>query len=233
MAGDVALIVTAAGEGSRMGADVRKPFLEICGAPVLHRTLERFTRVEGIFQTILALHPEDYERREEILSAARPLGATDASPGGSCRSETVENALGAVSERAGIVLIHDAVRPFVSAGVVEGVIEAARRSGAAIAAARPADTVKRAEGVAVVETLPREALFLVQTPQGFRAEVIKRAYARRAGREFTDDAALVEEAGGRVEVVESGRLNFKITTVEDLELARAVFGAARTGRLQF
>lgn len=228
-----ALVIPAAGTGSRMKSASRKPFMLLGGRPILHHTLERFAGIESIGQVVVALNPADFEHRDEIISAVAPLGVTDLVEGGATRSESVANALGVIRDEIEIVLIHDAVRPFVAQSVIEGVIEAAARCGAAMAAVGVKDTVKSVEGGMVRATLPREQLYLAQTPQGFRRELIARLYCSADGKSFTDDARLVEADGGAVEVVESSNLNFKITTPEDLELASAVLEAASAGRLHF
>lgn len=220
---DTALIVTAAGSSTRMRGGVRKPFLDLGGKTILRVTVERFAPVGRICQVIVTLNRDDLGRKDELLRLDVAPAITDVVAGGATRTDSVANALAALDERAQIVLIHDAVRPFVKREVIEGVIAAAEAAGAAIAACPVKDTLKRSEGGLIRETVPREELFCAQTPQGFRREVIEKAYRMRAGRDFTDDALLVEAMGGRVAVVESGYDNFKITTQEDLEMARAIF----------
>lgn len=222
MPGAIALIIPAAGIGSRMKCDIRKPFLTLCGKPILYLTLERFQLIGGISQVILAVNGGDFPRKAALLAETAPLGVTDVVKGGATRTESVANALRALRADVDVVLIHDAVRPFVAVEVVEGVIEAARRVGAAIAAAPVKDTVKRVEGGLITGTVPRDALYLAQTPQGFRREVVEEAYRRAGGGAFTDDASLVEALGGQVAIVPSTYGNFKITTPEDLALAEAV-----------
>jgi 2-C-methyl-D-erythritol 4-phosphate cytidylyltransferase len=225
MNGRISLIVPAAGEGTRMKANVRKPFLTLAGRPILHHTLDRFRGFAGISQVILAVNGVDFANNEAFLAEMSCFGVTDVVKGGATRTESVSNALAALAPGVEIVLIHDAVRPFVSLDVIHGVIEAAAKHGAAIAAAPVKDTVKRVSGGLITGTVPRDSLYLAQTPQGFRREVIVAAYRRAAPAEFTDDAAVVEAAGGQVAVVPSTYDNFKITTPDDLALAKAVFAA--------
>jgi 2-C-methyl-D-erythritol 4-phosphate cytidylyltransferase/2-C-methyl-D-erythritol 2,4-cyclodiphosphate synthase len=146
--------------------------------------------------------------------------------GGDRRQDSVANAFDAVAERAEIVLVHDAARPFVTAEVISRTIDGASAYGAAIAAVPVRDTVKRVsldgEGGVIAETIPRETVFLAQTPQAFRRGVLRDAVrAGRAGASGTDEAALAEHAGHRVRIVEGDPANVKITTAEDLERARA------------
>lgn len=230
---EVALIVPAAGEGARMKSNARKPFILLAGEPILHVTLERFLGIRGIAQVILALNPADFVRRDRILSEVAPLGVTDIVEGGATRTDTVSAALERLAENIDIVLIHDAVRPFVARRVIEEVIEAARRTGAAIAAAPVKDTLKRVEEGVARATLPRMGLYCAQTPQGFQRDLIEKAYRNRRPGVFTDDACLVEDSGGAVVIVESSQVNFKVTTPADLELANTVLRAAREGRLDF
>ena len=226
MPGDVALILPAAGLGTRMKAAVRKPFLEIAGKPILALTLERFHGIARIGQIIIAVNGDDLARRQAMLAEWAPLGVTDVVAGGATRTESVRNALAALGGDAKIVLIHDAVRPFVHHGVISAVIDAAGKTGAAIAAVPVKDTIKRVDEGRIVGTVPRLGLYLAQTPQGFRREIIERVYRDLAGADFTDDASLVEASGGEVAIVESTYDNIKITTPEDLELARHLAGRA-------
>ena len=157
--------------------------------------------------------------------------------GGDRRQDSVANAFDHVSAKTEVVLVHDAARPFVSAGVISRTIQAAARHGAAVAAIAAHDTVKRvehaAEGAVIVETIPRDTIYLAQTPQGFRRDVLKAAVALgRSGVEATDEAALAERAGFKVHVVQGETSNVKITTEEDLAAARrhaAPPAAARVG----
>ena len=225
MAADVALVIAAAGEGARMKSAVRKPFLDLGGRPIIAVTLEKFAPVTRICQVIVTLNKVDYAERESLLKGPLPLSVTNVVAGGATRTGSVANALAVLSPAARIVLIHDAVRPFVSTAVIESVIAAAERFGAAIAAAPVRDTIKRVQSGLIAGTVPREGLYLAQTPQGFRREIIERAYASRGDRDFTDDALLVEASGGKVAIVEGGCANFKITTPEDLAIARAIIAA--------
>lgn len=142
--------------------------------------------------------------------------------GGAERQDSVWAGLRALDRDVEIVVIHDAVRPFIDAEMIERAVEAAQRHGAAIYAVRPRDTVKRGAADRVEETLPRDQLWLVQTPQAFRYELIREAYeeAFQRGLYGTDDAALVEWLGREVVVLEGRHWNLKITTPEDLEIAR-------------
>jgi len=152
--------------------------------------------------------------------------------GGGRRQDSVANGFDAVSPSADIVLVHDAARPFISASLIDQTIDAAATHGAAIVALQSKDTVKRVEAGIIVDTIPREQVYLAQTPQGFRREVLAAAVAiGRSGIEATDEAALAERAGYRVHVVDGDPGNVKITTEEDLRVARARTGATSTTRI--
>jgi len=222
MSGGVALIIPAAGEGARMKSAVRKPFLDLGGRPVLHVVLERCTAAAAMRQVIVAVGPQDYRRHEALLAQLSRFGVTDVVEGGRTRTQTVSNALAALGDEVEVVLIHDAVRPFVRPEVVRGVIDLAARHGAAIAAVPVKDTIKSVKEGVITSTVQRCGLYLAQTPQGFRREVITGVYRGLGGDDYTDDAALVEAAGLEVRIVESTYDNFKITTPEDLLFARAL-----------
>jgi 2-C-methyl-D-erythritol 4-phosphate cytidylyltransferase/2-C-methyl-D-erythritol 2,4-cyclodiphosphate synthase len=181
---------------------------------LLERSIDAFRSHPLIGEVIVALSPQ----------ASMP-GAMDGVrivEGGARRQDSVANAFDAVREDAEIVLVHDAARPFVSAEVITRTIEAAAAHGAAIAAVAAVDTVKRVDaGKTIIETLPREEIYLAQTPQGFRRDVLARAIELgRSGVDGTDEAALAERAGHRVQVVTGENSNVKITTASDLERAR-------------
>jgi 2-C-methyl-D-erythritol 4-phosphate cytidylyltransferase len=209
----VALIL-AAGRGERLGADRPKALAALAGRPLLEWSVDALRAVSSIERIVVALPP----------GAVAPAG-TIGVPGGAVRSESVRLALAAAGP-GDPVLVHDAARPLLKRELAERVIEAALREGvdAAIAAAPVTDTVKRVgvgESRTVLETLDRSDLWAVQTPQVFRRAVLERALDVPAEvlAQATDDAWLVERAGGRVVVVEAPRENLKVTTPLDLALA--------------
>ena len=224
----VTAIIAAGGSGRRLGASVPKQLLDVGGRTLLERSIDAFRSHPAVDEVIVAV-PAD-------MLAAPPSclawldGARDVRlvAGGERRQDSVANAFAAVSETVDIVLVHDAARPFVTSDVISRAIEGAVAHGAAIAALPVSDTVKRvmpAGGSVIVETLPREEMFLAQTPQAFRREVLQSAIA--AGRsaevtpEVTDEAMLAERAGYRVHVVIGDPGNGKVTTAADLAGARA------------
>jgi 2-C-methyl-D-erythritol 4-phosphate cytidylyltransferase/2-C-methyl-D-erythritol 2,4-cyclodiphosphate synthase len=214
----VTAIIAAGGAGRRLGAGLPKQLLEIDGRSLLDWSVAAFLAHPQVAAVIVALPAE--------LAAAPPKGLdrTTVVVGGSRRQDSVANAFDAIAPDTDIVLVHDAARPFVSGDVITRAIEGAAEHGAAIAAVPVSDTVKRVDDAGrqvIVETVPRERVFLAQTPQAFRRDVLRDAVAvGRAGVEATDEAALAERAGHAVRVVAGDPANVKITTAVDLESAR-------------
>jgi 2-C-methyl-D-erythritol 4-phosphate cytidylyltransferase len=237
----VIVIIPAAGLGTRMApvpsaqdkgkkSAPSKQFTDLGGKPILIHTLRKFAAVDAVteiwvalreceiegFRTRLATEANDVVKKKRVKLVA----------GGEHRQQSVANALNAVSAAADdIVLVHDAVRPFVTTEITREVIEAARKYGAAIAGLPAVDTVKQvertADGALVKATIPRERVVMAQTPQGFRYGVIKKAFDEAAADGFlgTDEASLVERAGHEVAVVMGSPRNIKITSPADMELA--------------
>ena len=196
----VSVIFPAAGEGRRMNAGKNKVLLELMGKPILVRTLLRFSECPAVDDFIVVVG-------EEVVA------------GGSERQYSVRNGIAALHPDADVVLVHDAARPLVSVKTIEAVTAEAWRSGAAIAAVRAKNTIKVVRGDGVVESTPERAnLWEVQTPQGFRRDILEAAYRRAEADGFlgTDDAGLVERMGLPVRVVEGSYRNIKVTTPEDL-----------------
>ena len=215
------LLIVAAGSGSRLGRDEPKALAPLGGRPILSRALDAFLPL-SFARTVVTAPPE---RIEEFARVAGP--AVRVVAGGVTRSDSVRRGVEALGPSDGDVLaIHDAARPFVTTEEIGAVLRAAQETGAAIAATPVVDTMKRAAGGRIVETVEREGLYGAATPQAFRADVLRRAMA--AGGESTDEAALCERLGIPVAIVPVSRFCFKITTPEDLELAEAIL--ARRGR---
>ena len=209
-----AALVVAAGSGERLGADRPKAFVVLAGRPMLEWSLDAL-RAAGIADVVVAA-PEGVEV---------PGGV----PGGRTRSESVRNALAAAPADADAIVVHDAARPLVTPEHFTRALAALDRADAAIAAVPVTDTVKEVgPGQLVLRTLDRSRLWAVQTPQVFRRDVLERALSVRAEvlEQATDDAWLVERAGGRVVVVESTAENLKVTTPFDLRVAELLLTAA-------
>jgi 2-C-methyl-D-erythritol 4-phosphate cytidylyltransferase len=239
----VVVIIPAAGLGTRMTSAPNakgrkgtpsKQFAELGGTPILIHTLRQFSAGPEISEIWVALRAGEIgsfrarleQEGKDILQKNVQLVE-----GGEHRQQSVANALAVVSASGDdIILVHDAVRPFVSREIIELVIQAAQKYGAAIAAMPAVDTVKQvertAEGALVRATVPREKVVMAQTPQGFRYDVLKKAFDEAAADGFTgtDEASLVERSGHPVAVVMGSPRNIKITTPADLELAEFYLG---------
>jgi 2-C-methyl-D-erythritol 4-phosphate cytidylyltransferase/2-C-methyl-D-erythritol 2,4-cyclodiphosphate synthase len=227
----VTAIIAAAGSGSRLGSAVPKQLLDVGGRSMLSRSIAAFDTHPAISEVIVVMPASlvDGGAMDYIGPTKHDLRLVT---GGERRQDSVANAFDRVPDVADVVLIHDAARPFVSADTISRTIDAAARHGAAIAALEVRDTVKRVERDVIVETVPRESIFLAQTPQGFRRDVLAAAIAMgRSGIEATDEAALAERAGHPVHVVRGDTANVKITTDEDLAAARRHAGAGTAGRV--
>lgn len=223
----VAAIIAAGGRGLRLGADRPKQFLEIGGRSILAMSVAALAASDRIDEIVIAL-PEDHLEAESraIRSAiARPLSFV---AGGARRQDSVANAFAKTSSQADVILIHDAARPFVTPDVIGRAIDGAKNYGAAIVAIAARDTIKQATGEAKADgarligaTIPRDTVFLAQTPQAFRRDILARALGEGSGIDATDEAMLVERLGLPVHVVEGDQRNVKITTPEDLATAQA------------
>jgi 2-C-methyl-D-erythritol 4-phosphate cytidylyltransferase len=236
----VIVIIPAAGLGTRMasssataqGKAPSKQFLTIAGAPILVHTLRKFVACEQVDEIFIALRPQEAEGFISDLAAyGIDPKRVRVAEGGEHRQQSVANALKAVTADPGdIVLVHDAVRPFVEQETILGVIEAVKKHGAAIAGMPAVDTIKQvertADGAIIRATIPREVLVQAQTPQGFRYGALKDAFDEAEREEFlgTDEASLLERAGQDVYVVMGSPRNIKITTPSDLELAEFYLG---------
>ena len=228
----VTVIFPAAGIGRRMGAGRNKALLHLCGKPVLVRTLLAFSACDKVDDFIVAVGAEEVEAATRLLEKTQGLKPFRVVAGGAERQYSVQNALAALSPDAEIVLVHDAARPLVTVKTIEAVVAEAWRSGAAIAAVRAKNTIKIVRGDGTVESTPdRARLWEVQTPQGFRRDILEEAYRRAAQEGYlgTDDAALVERMGIAVREVEGDDRNIKLTTPEDLWTAEMFLGRDALG----
>jgi 2-C-methyl-D-erythritol 4-phosphate cytidylyltransferase len=225
----VLAIIPAAGVGVRMGGGTPKQFLSLEGVPIFVHTLRKFAASEAIDNIFLALRPEDMDRagtdvdREHFSKSVRLVC------GGATRQETVTRALAEAPPSSELVVVHDAVRPFIELEMIQRVVEAARKDGAAILGIPSVDTVKQVERHTILGTIPRERIVLAQTPQAFRYDIIQEAYTRAAADGFngTDESSLVERLGYTVTVLMGSDRNIKITKPSDLPLARLYIAQER------
>jgi 2-C-methyl-D-erythritol 4-phosphate cytidylyltransferase len=235
----VIVIIPAAGLGTRMApvpsakaskgkkSPPSKQFTELGGAPILVHTLRKFAGMDEVSELWIALRENEMDGfRTRLKNEAGLKKKIEVVAGGEHRQQSVGNALKAISALPDdIVLVHDAVRPFVTAEIIHDVISAAEKFGAAIAGLPAVDTVKQVErtahGAVIKATIPRASVVLAQTPQGFRYSVIKKAFDEAAADGFlgTDEASLAERSGHEVAVVMGSWRNIKITSPADMELA--------------
>jgi 2-C-methyl-D-erythritol 4-phosphate cytidylyltransferase len=225
----VAAIIPAAGLGTRMGADTPKQFLELDGQPLVVYTLRRLAACTAITDFFISTRADDIVFLQDKVAKAGLGRPARVIHGGDTRQQSVANALAQVDPSTEIVLVHDAVRPFVTPAQVDRVIAEARARGAAILGIPAIDTVKEVkraslpEDVALISaTIPRERIVLAQTPQAFSFALLRDAFRKAQQDDVTssDEAALVERFGSNVFVVLGSERNFKITRPADMELAR-------------
>lgn len=222
----VAVIIAAAGKGTRLGASIPKQYLKIGGEPILLKTLRAFENMEEIDHIFVVTNSEYMDYCEKIAKDNHISKIEGIVAGGAHRQDSVYNALREVNEKcsgAVHVLIHDGARPFVSSETIRNVIKGADETGAAVACVAMKNSVRRTEGDGS-RSVDRSNYFSVQTPQGFRKSILTDAYEKaiRDGFYGTDDASLAERAGYRVEVVDGDYKNIKITTKEDLPMENRV-----------
>lgn len=214
----VGTIIVAGGSGRRMGGSVPKQFIEVCGTPILMRTIKNFSYLSA---SIVVVLPSDCVDMWGELCVKHSFAEPHAVVvGGLERFDSVAAGLAALRGDCDVILVQDGVRPFASRALIERVIAGAVASGAAIPAIAPSDTIRTKEG----SVLDRLQLLAVQTPQGFRAEVLRQAYAAAdRSRSFTDDASVVQSTEHDVAIVAGEPENIKITTPFDLKIAKTIW----------
>ena len=220
-----AVILPAAGKSSRFRDKEKKPFATMDGRAVWLRSAELFVTRDDVCQCIIVVAKDDQEMFRRRYGANLAFMNVRIADGGTERHQSIANALTLLKPEADFVAIHDAVRPCLTEEMINAVFTQAEKTGAALLAVSVSDTVKQVDPQHQVKaTLPRQGLWLAQTPQVFRREWLVAAYADRAkhGKQITDDAQLVEAAGHAVHLVPGLLTNVKVTTKEDLYLAEAV-----------
>jgi 2-C-methyl-D-erythritol 4-phosphate cytidylyltransferase len=239
MSSRIAAILPAAGLGTRMGAETPKQFLELDGTPILIHTVRRIAACPQITDIIIATRADVLASLQAKLQAESFRQRLQVIRGGDSRQESVAQALQHVPEDAELILVHDAVRPFVTVEQISRVIEEARKCHAAILGVPAMDTVKEVkraslpEDVAlIIGTIPRERVVLAQTPQVFAAKLLREAFAQAIadGINASDEAGLVERLGHDVHVVLGAERNIKITKPADMDLARFYLQRERAAR---
>ncbi len=214
-------IIAAAGQGKRFGAEQPKQFLEIHGKPLVIHTLQKFENCAVIDEIILVLSAEEIETFNPIVKKYKLKKLSKTIAGGETRAASVLNGLNAIDAKsAEIVAVHDGARPLVSVEEITQTVEKARETGAACLTAFVTDTIKKVADGKIIQTIDRENLRRALTPQCFRYEILRRAFAENEiGEIVTDECFLVEKLGFEVSIVEGSAKNIKITTPEDFVLA--------------
>ena len=224
----VGAIIPAAGRGKRIGASVPKQFLEIQGRPLLHHTLMVFASCKLIDYVVLVMPRADVdEMGEDWLNKYEIVRKVVV--GGEQRQDSVYNGFSSLEEGTDIVVVHDGVRPFTTPQMIIATVEAAQQHGAAITAIPVNDTVKQAADGFVKQTVSRDGLWRVQTPQAFQCGLLQQAFkkAKKDSYYGTDEGSLVEYLGERVKIVPGSELNIKITRKEDLALGESLLSRAK------
>lgn len=212
-------IIVAGGSGSRMQQAMPKQFIEVAGKPILMHTMERFYKYNPQVRLVVVLPQEQLDTWRNLCQKHGFKLFHMAVPGGATRFGSVKNGLGAVMGD-GLIAVHDGVRPFVDTATIAEAYKVAQEQGSAVVAVSPKDSIRELtqEGS---RSVPRANYKLVQTPQVFRANILRKAYEQPEQDCFTDDASVVESIGEQIALVEGSYRNIKITTPEDLILAEA------------
>ncbi len=217
-------IIVAGGSGLRFGSPVPKQFLELAGKPILMHTINKFLRA-GDIRVVLVLSPDLFDYWQELCHKHEFVASHIVIAGGDSRFQSVKNALKFLSfAHNDLVAVHDGVRPLVSSSLINRTFEAAARLGAVIPAVPVTDSVRQVEGDAS-QALLRSTLRAVQTPQTFNALALQKAYCTPFNHDFTDDASVFEQAGGRVHLVEGELFNIKITHPLDIKFAENILSS--------
>lgn len=215
----VAVIIPAAGSGSRFGGDIPKQFRMLGGKPILQRVVERFLVHERVGHIVVAV-------AEILLAEVKQTDRVRFVAGGATRQQSVANALAAVGDDEELVAVHDAVRPFFAYETFDALLAAAAEHGAAFPGLPVTDTIHVVRDESVIQTPERQLLFAAQTPQCFRTTVLRDILARAAGDDATDEAGLAARLGYAVRLVPGDAVNFKITRAEDLAMAERILEQA-------
>ncbi|MGD0591819.1 MAG: 2-C-methyl-D-erythritol 4-phosphate cytidylyltransferase [Bacteroidota bacterium] len=219
-------IIPAAGSGTRIGGEIKKQFLPLKGKPIIVHTLQQFEHCSDIDEVAMAIPESAMSDMEAIVTRYRLHKVSKMMMGGKKRQDSVNNVLNRLTLKdSDIVLVHDGVRPFIETKRISHLLKICKEYDAAVLAVQPKDTIRRSTGGGFFDqTLDRTALWLVQTPQAFRAKLLVKAFEKARKDKFysTDEAALVERLGVKVRIVEGNYDNIKITTPEDLELGALI-----------
>lgn len=216
-------VIAAGGSGLRMGGEIPKQFIKICGIPVIIRTLLKFEECDAVDETVIVARNEDVDIIKRLASEYGVKKISDIVPGGATRQESVLNGIKAANGK--YVFIHDAARPFVTREQINKVIEQTHRCGAAALGVTVKDTLKTVDGGGmIINTVSREDKYCIQTPQGFEKSFLINAHTKALndGLSVTDDCALAEYMGKPIKVIDGSSLNIKITTPEDILIGEGI-----------
>ena len=219
---DRIVIIVAGGTGTRMGTDIPKQFLLLQGEPILMHTIKAFSNILSIAEIILVLPESQIDHWKDLCKQYNFDISHSIVIGGETRFNSVSNGLATISNSEALVAIHDGVRPLVSADVIENCFIGAEQFGNAIPVIKPVETVRLSDGLST-HPFDRDNVYLVQTPQVFKASIIKQCYKTAWQSSFTDDASVIEFSGETIHLVEGNRENIKITTPLDLRIAEVIF----------
>ena len=223
----VSVIFPAAGRGKRMGLGFNKIFTELAGSPILIQTLLTFSRCKCVDELIVVVDSSEMDAVKKVLSKIPRLKPYKVVSGGSERQYSVYNGLIAVSDNCDIVLVHDAARPLISERIIQNVVDEVMLSGSAVCAVPVKDTTAIINEMGFIESVPdRNKLWAIQTPQGFKKEILVEAHQKAQEEQFlgTDEASLVRRTSHAVKLVMGDYDNIKITTPTDLFFAESLFG---------
>jgi len=220
----VAALIVAAGLSKRLAAKTRKPFIKLADKAILEYSLDVFLKYPSIKEIIIAINKHDSEKAKKLCQKYKGGKSIKVICGGRKRTDSVYNALLNVDKKNDYVLIHDAARPFVTRKIIKRVIISAKKYQAAVCGTKVSSTIKKSDKNNFVSgTIDRDALWKIQTPQVFKKAVLVKAYEAIASRkQYTDDASLVEALGRRIKIVSADKQNIKITTPDDLLLAKSI-----------
>ena len=218
------VLIAAAGKGSRMGKEINKQFLNLLGKPILYHTIKTFLDWDSDFELNIVLHPAeiDYFKKNIIPLFKEYQINFNLVAGGKSRKESVNNGLKNFSAEVNYVIIHDGARPMLKKELIERTYQAVKKYNAVSCGVKVKDTIKVIEDSFFKETLNRDLLRAIQTPQAFRLDLIKEAHKKYKKNKALDDASLVEKLGEKVYIVDGDYNNFKITTPEDLKPAEII-----------
>lgn len=220
----VSAVIVAAGNSKRMDDGIDKLAVELNGKPLLAWTISRFESTEIIDEIIVVTREDEIEKVKELTLSEGFRKVSSIIKGGAFRQQSTQNGLNATSNYSTVVLVHDGARPLIRTSDIERIAESAEENGAALLALPSKESVKEVQDGRVTKTLPRESIWLAQTPQGFRKELLQKALsdAEKEGYVGTDEASLVERIGEEVVIVEGHSSNIKVTVSSDIEVVRSL-----------